>query len=59
MNSENLGNFLYGCTGKHLGLSLDILLSGSEYAAFIYDSTDNEEDYDYIRSGYDYEEDHY
>ena len=39
MNSENLGNFLYGCTGNSIGLSLDILYRGSDYAAHSYHQT--------------------
>ena len=54
MNSENLGNYLYGCTGHATGFTLNILYKGSGYAASTGNTIDNQDDLDFIKRGYDY-----
>lgn len=54
MNSENLGNYLYGCTGHATGFTLKILYKGSGYAASTGNTIDNQDDLDFIKRGYDY-----
>lgn len=54
MNSENLGNYLYGCTGHATGFTLKILYIGSGYAASTGNTSDNQEDLNFIELGYDY-----
>ena len=54
MNSENLGNYLYGCTGHATGFTLNILYKRSGYAASTGNTIDNQDDLDFIKRGYDY-----
>ncbi|MGN1084306.1 MAG: polymorphic toxin type 44 domain-containing protein [Lachnospiraceae bacterium] len=54
MNSENLGNFIYGCTGRACGFDLKTLNFFSGYASITGDGKENNEDTEYIKLGYDY-----
>ncbi len=56
MNSENLGNFIYGCTGRACGCGMGLLKLGSGYAGFTGQSKDDITDINFIQSGYDYYE---
>ena len=54
MNSENLGNFIYGCTGRACGFDMITLKIGSGYAGFTGNSPDDMTDIFFIQSGFDY-----
>lgn len=54
MNSEDLGNFIFGCTGHCLGFTQAELNLGSIFAGSTGSSPDDEKDKYYIQLGYKY-----
>ena len=52
--SEDLGNFIYGCTGCGCGFSLELLLLGSDFASHTGNSIESNDDLQFIKAGYDY-----
>lgn len=56
MDSENFGNFFYGCTGHATGFSLKMLYKGSAHAANTSNTEDTQDDLDFIKMGFEYYE---
>lgn len=56
MNSENLGNYIYGCTGNACGFSLSVLYAGSNFAAFTGNTADDDSDLQFVEMGFLYYE---
>lgn len=54
ITSEDLGNLIYGCTGRFFGFSMNELKMGSFVAGSTGNSPDDARDEYYIQLGYDY-----